>query len=106
MTAPLTLPRTWEDDVLAVDMSGLEKGDCEYHPIRDRIVTARRAGRCDLCTQAIAPGTRIRSLTDRLDGAISTRRFCHTCCAAMAAVWTDDGEALEARYALGMERVR
>lgn len=95
---------TWDDRVLRVDVSGVEKvTHWEYRQIRDRIVTARKAGPCALCSQQIIPGTRIRALTDWMEGEIETRRFCNACCEAMARDDEDHGEALTARYAMSLE---
>ena len=44
---------------------------------------------------------RVRLLAAVFDGTLMNYRWCSECCAAMAASWTDNGEAWEARARLG-----
>ena len=46
---------------------------------------------------------RPRLLAAVFDGTMMSYRWCSECCAAMAASWTDNGDAWEARARLGRE---
>lgn len=74
-----------------------EPGDRE---LRDKIVKFRKAGPCHICGGDVVPGTRGRSLTMlwMSDGPMNYR-YCSECTKAMAAVWTDEGRALDRCYA-------
>lgn len=72
-------------------------GDCV---LRDKIGNARKPGACHVCGCTIQPGTRIRMHAGVYDGQLMSFRWCAECCAAMAAYWSDNGTALEARFAL------
>lgn len=74
--------------------------------LTDKIVTARKGGTCHLCRQEIKPGERIRTRKEAYDGKIDNFRWCSECCSAMAASWTDDGKAWEARAALNPDAPR
>ena len=95
-------------------MASFDEDEClDYNPfegdfgtpgdvvLRDKFVTARKGGCCVLCLEEIRPGDRVRSLSAVFDGELRSYRWCSACCAAMASVWTDDGDALMSR-----ERVR
>jgi len=69
--------------------------------LKDKIGTARKGGTCGMCRQEIVPGERVRLLAAVFDGTLMNYRWCSECCAAMAASWTDNGEAWEARARLG-----
>lgn len=56
-----------------------------------------------MCRQEIVPGERARLLAAVFDGTLMSYRWCSECCAAMAASWTDDGRAWEARVRIGDE---
>ena len=68
--------------------------------LKDKIVTARKAGPCHICPGEIQPGERVRTRSDVVGGQLMGWRWCAACCAAMASWWEDDGAALEGRYAL------
>jgi len=68
--------------------------------LKDKMVTARKAGVCFLCDQEITPGDRIRTMSAVFDSELKSYRWCNACCAAMAKSWLDDGEAYEERAAL------
>lgn len=68
--------------------------------LKDKIVTARKAGVCGMCRQEVTPGERVRTLSAVFDGALMSYRWCEKCCEAMASSWTDEGRAWEARVAL------
>lgn len=89
-----------EADVLDYDPFASDFGSPGDRTLRDKIVTARKAGECHDCAQTIQPGERIRSRTDVADGEIMSFRWCQACCEAMALWWTDDGDAMTARYAM------
>ena len=68
--------------------------------LSDRIVVARKAGACVECLQPIEPGQHARRHVAVYGGDVRTYRYCEPCCAAMALSWEDDGQALEARWAM------
>lgn len=68
--------------------------------LQDRIGVARKVGPCVECGGAINPGEQQRRHVGVYGGEMRTYRVCCACCIAMAASWTDDNEALEARWAL------
>ena len=68
--------------------------------LKDKIVTARKAGTCGMCRQGIAPGERVRTLAGVFDGSLMHYRWCEKCCVAMAASKADNGDAWTARTAL------
>lgn len=69
--------------------------------LSDKIVTTTRGGACHICAQPITPGSRIRSCADLSDGEVNRYRWCSACCIAMAVSWSDNGLAIQARYAIG-----
>ncbi len=71
--------------------------------LKDKIGTARKGGTCGMCRQEIVPGERVRLLAAVFDGTLMSYRWCSECCAAMAASWTDNGDAWTARARLGRE---
>jgi hypothetical protein len=71
--------------------------------LKDKIGSARKNGACGMCRQEITPGERVRMLAAVFDGALMNYRWCSTCCSAMAASLTDNGEAWEAQARLGRE---
>lgn len=71
--------------------------------LKDKIGTARKGGTCGMCCQEITPGERVRLLAAVFDGTLMNYRWCSACCGAMAASWTDDGEAWEERARMGRE---
>ena len=89
-----------EADVLACTPFDGDFGSPNDRTLKDKMVTARKAGECHLCGQQIQPGTRTRSMTAIFDGELASYRWCNACCAAMALSWEDDGTAYEARAAL------
>jgi hypothetical protein len=58
--------------------------------LKNRVVTARKAGACQDCDGGITPGTRVRVLAAVFDGQLMSYRWCALCCAAMAALRDDD----------------
>ena len=75
-------------------------GEPNDRVLRDKIVTARKGGKCHLCCQDIKPGERIRSQVDVFSKELVPSKWCNACCEAMAASWNDNGNALEKRAAL------
>jgi len=75
--------------------------------LQDRIVRAAKLHecKCHLCAGSIQKGDRHRYRVEVYDGELMSFRWCPECCAAMAASGDDDGEAFEARLAIG-EAVR
>lgn len=76
-------------------------GDVGDRTLHDKIVCFRKPRRCHCCGKDVKPGTQGRSLTMlwMSDGPMSYA-YCHECTEAQAKSWTDDGRALDARYAL------
>jgi hypothetical protein len=76
-------------------------GDQGDRELSDKLVKFRKSAVCHVCAQEIALGTIGRSLTMlwQTDG-VMDYRYCHECTEAMAKNWTDDGEAICARYRL------
>lgn len=66
----------------------------------DKLVRFRKAGPCHICGFDVRPGMigrrSVRYWAD--DKITTTYRYCALCTEAMAASWTDDGEALDERY--------
>ena len=89
-----------EPDCLACDPFEGDFGEPGDRTLKDKIITARKAGPCHLCGQEIQPGERVRSRADIFDGELMSFRWCNLCCVAMGKSWTDSGEALEQRAAL------
>lgn len=89
-----------EPYVLAYNPFDGDRGNSGDRNLKDKMATARKAGPCHTCNQTIQPGERIRIRADVCDGKLMHWRWCQACCEAMAAVWTDNGEAIDARYAL------
>lgn len=94
-----------ERECLAFDPFVNTKGDSDERILSDRIVTARKPGPCSICGETIQPGERIRRQSAIVDGEMHSCRCCQACCIAMAASWTDHGEAIERRYHLGFIKV-
>ena len=95
--------KKWRENVLACDLFAGDKEGVDLW-LRDKIVTARKAGECRECGGPIEPGTLVRSMAFKDDGEIVSGRVCQDCCDAAAISWKDDGEALEGRFQLLMER--
>jgi hypothetical protein len=93
-----------EADCLAYDPFAGDR--CEERMLSDKIVTARKAGRCCICFETIKPGERVRRQAAIVDGEMFSCRMCEACCIAAAASWTDDGEAIEERTSIGMAAAR
>lgn len=93
----------WIKDVLAY--GPFDGDDSEVVSLRDKVIICRKSGECQWCVGVFQKGTKIRSLTEVLVGeGIKTFRFCLECCEAMAKSWSDKGQSIDQRYALGMER--
>lgn len=80
-------------------------------PVRelaDKFLVTRKPHKCQICWGAIEVGQRVRALTELNceDRQVMTFYFCTECCEAMAASWSDEGEAIEKRYGIGQEIVR
>lgn len=69
----------------------------------DRISIARKLGECHTCGGEVKPGEEQRRHVGLYDDQMRTFRWCSLCCEAMAASWTDNGQALERRFALRYE---
>lgn len=93
-----------EHDCLCCDPFEGGFGEASDRRLKDKMVTARKGGPCNLCGVEIQPKERIRTLVAIFDGELSSYRWCNACCAAMAKSLYDDGEAWEARYALAFRR--
>lgn len=90
-----------ENDCLAYDPFDGDFGMPGDRILKDKIVLARKSGQCHICGQQIKPGEKIRSMAAvYTDDGFMSFRWCSECCAAMAAYWGDDVEAIDRRYAL------
>lgn len=94
-----------EDDCLACDpFEGDFGGSGDADAIlQDKMVKAAKFHecKCHLCAGSIQKGERHRYRVEIYDGEMETFRWCEECCAAMASSGEDDGEAFEARMAIG-----
>lgn len=97
------MTKTQENDCLKCNPFEGDFGSPGDKVLKDKIVTARNGGTCGMCLQKIQLGERVRTLAAIFDGAMRHYRWCEKCCEAMAASWTDDGRAWEARVRLGDE---
>lgn len=73
--------------------------------LTDKIVTARKSRKCDICLELIQPKERIRVLTAIFDGGMMWYSWCSECCHGMAQ-WESDCHSesyIESRYRLGRE---
>ena len=82
-----------ENDCLACGPFDGDFGSPDDRILKDKMVTARKAGACFLCEREITPGERIRTMAAVFDGELMSYRWCNACCAAMAKSWLDDGDA-------------
>ncbi len=79
-------------------------GEIGDRTLSDKIVTARKVYECNDCCSPINPGEKCRARTDIIDSGIHKYRWCHLCCAAMAAHGdsVDDGtDEWERRIGIG-----
>ena len=95
-----------EDDVLAVDPFEGDFGMPGDLTLKNKIVTARKAGECHLCGGQVEPGTRVRVMTEKFEGRLLYYRWCNECCKAMGESWNDGGKAYEARARLRQKQAR
>lgn len=95
----------WADLVLRYDPDSGDKDDGGVRVLRRRIVRARKVGPCSFCADAVIPGSRVLAETAVVDDIVKTIRTCYACCDAMAKSWSDDGAALDARFAARETRV-
>lgn len=51
--------------------------------LSDKIVTCRKAGACSHCGGPLVPGTRVRRMAEKVDGALMSHSWCNECCQAM-----------------------
>jgi len=93
-----------EHDALAWNPFEGDFGSPGDRTLKDKIVTARKGGECHNCGCDIQPKERIRTQSAIIDGSLMSWRWCQLCCEAMAKVWEDSGDAIEARYALKYSR--
>lgn len=94
------MTETQENDCLKCNPFEGDFGSPGDKVLKDKIVTARKGGTCGMCLQEIQPGERARTLAAIFDGAMRHYRWCEKCCEAMAASWTDNGDAWTERVAL------
>ncbi len=94
------MTETQETDCLKCNPFEGDFGSPGDKVLKDKIVTARKGGTCGMCLQEIQPCERVRTLAAIFDGAMRHYRWCEKCCEAMAASWTDNGDAWTARVAL------
>jgi hypothetical protein len=85
------------------------QGDETYvRELTDRFVVTRKDHQCVVCWGAIPTGARVRAKREinREDDVAKTFYFCESCCAAMVSSWTDNGEEIEKRTAMGIRASR
>lgn len=76
-------------------------GDVGDHKLRDKLVCFRKPRQCHCCGQQVKPGTKGRSLTMLwVSDGVMSYAYCAECTEAQALVWTDNGQAIENRFAL------
>lgn len=93
-----------EKDCLAFDPFADDFGSPGDRIIKNKMVTARKGGKCDLCRQDIRRGERIRVMAGIFDDELLSHRWCHSCCEAMAKSWTDGCDAYEERAEIGRKQ--
>lgn len=64
------------------------------------VVAAKPHCGCHNCGGGIAKGERHRAHTGKYGGQVHTYRLCSACCHAFALSWTDNGNAMCARFAM------
>ena len=94
--------KTWAENVLAYDPFQGDFGTPADKELEDRIVSVtRKEHHCHECLQSFPAGEKdTRLMVWIFDGELCRYRICHACCDAQAKCWTDDGKAIDARYAL------
>jgi predicted RNA-binding Zn-ribbon protein involved in translation (DUF1610 family) len=96
-----------DEDILAYNLFGEgEKGDAHYSTLTNKMVVTRQPRDCIVCRDAIPIGARARVVRERWGREFGTFYSCPTCCAAMAASWTDNGKAMVERYTAAAKRPR
>jgi hypothetical protein len=91
------------DLALALDYNPFDGdfGDVGDRELRDKIVKFRKPRRCHCCGQNVKPGTTGRSLTMLwISDGVMSYAYCHKCTEAQAESWTDQGRALDKRFAV------
>lgn len=59
------------------------------HTFKDKMVKARKVGKCGHCCGSIQIGTQYRYLVQKYEGELHTYKYCADCCAAMVAELED-----------------
>jgi hypothetical protein len=90
-----------EDDCLSCYPFDGDFGCPDERILKDKIVVARKGGKCFLCGMDIKPGTRVRTMSHIFEGELKYYRWCTHCCYAMAKWGEDDGEEYERRAEIG-----
>ena len=94
-----------EKEALRYPLFADDFGDPSDVVLSDKIVTARSGHICVECLSPITVGARHRVHRGIYDGAVRMYRFCPDCCAAMAAVFNGQPDAMEARWAVRQQAV-
>lgn len=101
MSKPEDIHADFENDVVAFDPFAGDFGGTDDREFVDKMVTARKPhAECHCCAGSIETGERHRYKCAKYDGDLMNWRWCWACCVAMAISWFDNGEAIEARFAL------
>ena len=74
----------WEPQTLCHDPFAGDFGDQSDRILSDKMVTARKGGRCHDCGEIAQPGTRNRVRSEVVDGEMMSFRWCEKCCFGMA----------------------
>jgi hypothetical protein len=53
------------------------------HTFKDKMVKARKVGKCSHCAGSFNSGTSYRYIVEKFDGELHTYKYCERCCAAM-----------------------
>jgi hypothetical protein len=100
-------------DEAALLQCGLFEGDrdSDVTIFSNKMVTTRAEHKCVICWSTIPRKTRVRAQTERNndDHVVMTFYVCPECGEALCVAYTEadeQGERLEARYALGIETAR
>ena len=93
-----------ECECLAFDPFEGDFGSSDDRILKNKIVTARKERKCDLCLQDIRHGDRIRVMSGVYEGEFLSHVWCNLCCGVMAKSWEDDGEAYEQRAEIGRKQ--
>lgn len=88
---------SWETEVLEYDPFEGNFGNPGDQIFKDRMVTARKANPCSMCSEVIIVGERSRYIAAKFDGQLMSYRYCNLCCNAMFNWLETSGESVYER---------